>query len=437
MGTSLRGKSVAGSNSPASANSPGRGVKPEAQAVQAAQAQRLLRARIRLALMQPFLASAVMRLPLRAMEGLSWCKTAATDGYHIFYNPSWVSTLSDAELRGLLAHEVLHVLFAHSRRRSERDPPLWNVACDYAINLLLDEQGFRLPVGGLLSDEARGKTAEQIYDELKDQLLNQKGQGKWPAARSGEPDIRDIESAGSVPAVGDDLLSPDDPRVRPARSPDAPDAEQLEELRRELRQDAVGKLQGQAQHIFKTECQAEDDAKLDWKAVLRSWLVDRVKGDWSTFPFSKRMVHRGLFMPSASMQIPHHVVFAIDTSGSMQIEVLRDIAAELRAFRETFPCRLSVVQCDSKIRKINDYEAMDGYAIPQDLEVLGRGGTDFRPVFDWVREHAQGAVVLFATDADGSFPNVAPSEPVIWLLTPRHAPIEKIPFGAVVVMRGR
>src|SRR4051812_4228982 len=111
--------------------------------------QRLLKARIRLALQQPFLASALMRLPFRECAGMGWCPTMATDGYHIFFNPAWTAALSDLELRGVLAHEVLHVLFAHSERMRSRNALIWNAACDFAINLLLLEQGFTIPSGGL------------------------------------------------------------------------------------------------------------------------------------------------------------------------------------------------------------------------------------------------------------------------------------------------
>ena len=89
--------------------------------------ERVLRARIRLALSQPFLATALMRLPVREVTNSAWCQTAATDGYHLFYNPAWVAGLADAELRGVLAHEVLHVLFAHGERCGKRTARRWNV----------------------------------------------------------------------------------------------------------------------------------------------------------------------------------------------------------------------------------------------------------------------------------------------------------------------
>lgn len=395
-------------------------------------AQRVLRARVRLALAQPFLATSVMRLPVREVAGMAWCSTAATDGYHIFYNPDWVAGLNDAELRGLLAHEVLHVLFDHADRRHQRDPKGWNIACDFAINLLLIGQGFRLPAGGLMTHEFAGMTAEQIYGELQAQAHAKPRAGKGPPGPPGDDDAGGLADAGALPAIGADLLSADDPHVRPMRNPDAPDAQQLGELRRELREDASARLQGQGAAGFKQECDADDARRIDWRALLRAWLNDRIKGDWASYPFSKKHIHRGLFMPSASMAVPGHVVFAIDTSGSMSADTLGKIVGELRAFRETFPCQLTVLQADAAIQQVTRFDAMDGIDIPTRLQVVGRGGTDFRPVFDWVQREAEGALVLYATDGFGTFPKTAPSSPVIWLFTPPHAVPERVPFGAVV-----
>ena len=404
-------------------------------------AQRVLRARIRLSMQQPFLASALMRLPVRPVIDAPWCRTAATDGYHIFYNPQWISGLREDELRGLLAHEVLHVLFTHAERRHQRDARLWNVACDYAINYLLVQRGFSLPEGGLISDRAQHKTSEQLYAELfaqapTDNLTGQKGGSKARRkVRRGPASPQDplsTEPHDAVPEVGEDLVDPDDPRVRPMRSSDAPDREQMAELRRELRQEALTRLQGSGAGEFRSECEADEAQRVDWRALLRAHLSDRIKGDWSSFPFSKRLLHRGLFMPSPSMQVPGHVVFAIDTSGSMSMELLAGIVGELRAFREVFPCRLTVLQCDAALQSIETFDAMDGYDIPKHYKIHGRGGTDFCPVFDWVAQQPDLALVLYATDGMGTFPGYRPEIPVIWLHTPPHLESARFPFGAVV-----
>jgi predicted metal-dependent peptidase len=149
-----------------------------------------------------------------------------------------------------------------------------------------------------------------------------------------------------------------------------------------------------------------------------------------SYPFSKRHLYRGLFMPSPGMLVPGHIVFAIDTSGSMPDALIDSIAGELRSFRETFPCRLTVIQADLAIRALTEYEAMDGAEIPRRMPVKGRGGTDFRPVFEWLAVHAHDALLLYATDGQGIFPSSAPPNAVIWLLTSAHS--GKIPFGSVL-----
>ncbi len=400
---------------------------------------RLMRARVRLALSHPFLAAAVMRLPLRAAPRQSWCATAATDGYHIFFNPEWVARLDDAALRGLLAHEVLHVLFSHSGRLGGRDRLVWNWACDFAINALLIAQGFTLPKGGLVAREFEDLAAETIYWRLIDEAarggaarVTAKGQLRAPL-RNGSA-AEEAASAGlddcDIPAAGADLLDPDDPRVRPLRAEDAPDTEQVEALRGELRAEALSRLEGASAQVFSAACEAADAAKVDWRALLRDRLTERIKGDWTSFPFSKRHLHRGVFMPSPGMLAPGHIVFAIDTSGSMTDKHIEAIAGELRNFRETFPSRLTVIQADSAIRSTIEYGEMDGAEIPRQMDIVGRGGTDFRPVFAWMADHASDALLLYATDGLGTFPAQPPGNAVIWLLT-REDP-GRIPFGTVL-----
>ena len=387
--------------------------------------QRILRARIALALRQPFLSSAIMRLPIRDAGSYSWCKTMATDGYHIFFNATWAGELSQAELRGVLAHEVLHVLFQHSSRRMNRDPLLWNVAADHAINLMLAELGFVLPKNGLLNPKYRGKPTEEIYALLaKENIFNETDSRR----RSGSAS----EESGVIPSIGSDILDPDDSRARAAQDADMPDRSQLNDLCAGLRIDALEKLQGTAAGAFQGECTAIVEARIDWRALLREWLQDRIKADWSLWPYSKKHIHRGLMLPSVGIEAPGHLVFAIDTSGSMSETQLGEIVSELRAYRETFPCQLTVLQADAKIQSVTTFDEMDGIEIPERIQIVGRGGTDFRPVFDWVENNASNAVVVYATDGFGTYPDSTFSKGVIWLLVKPHIAVQGIPFGACV-----
>jgi predicted metal-dependent peptidase len=389
--------------------------------------QSVLKARIALSLRQPFLASAIMRLPIKDATVYGWCKTMATDGYHIFFNANWVANLSQSEIRGVLAHEVLHVIFQHSSRRSNRDPELWNIAADHAINLLLIEQGFSLPKGGLANYAYRGMSAEKIYS-----LLPQKTSYALESKKHKGGITNNAENSGEIPGIGTDVLDPDSPEVVGARDSDMPDTAQLNEICATLRDDAASKLQGNAAGFFKSECTAIEESRIDWRDLLRGWLVDRIKNDWSMWPCSKKHLHRGLYMPSLGIEAPGHIIFAIDTSGSMSNEDLAEIFAEVRVYRETYPCRLTVLQCDAKIQSITTYEEMDGEEIPPKVQLFGRGGTDFRPVFDWIDENAVGGYLIYATDGYGSFPEAEQTGGVIWLLSKNHMKVSEFPFGVCV-----
>ena len=47
----------------------------------------------------------------------------------------------------------------------------------------------------------------------------------------------------------------------------------------------------------------------------------------------------------------------------------------------------------------------------------GGGGTDFRPLFEWVAaEQLRPDLLVYFTDAEGEFPEYAPDYPVLWLV---------------------
>ena len=165
-----------------------------------------------------------------------------------------------------------------------------------------------------------------------------------------------------------------------------------------------------------------DKSVVDWRALLQHWLVDRLKSDWSLFPPSKKALWQGLLLPSVGTPVPSRLVFAVDTSGSMTDGELSQIYTEIRAFRETFPTPLVVVQCDDDIQSVKEYEAFEDFEDPTLVDVYGRGGTDFRPIFKWIDENESGSpsILIHATDGYGIFPKIC-SVPVLWLLTRNHA----------------
>ena len=94
--------------------------------------ERLVSARIGLLLRHSFFGNLATRLKL--VNADEWCGTAATDGQTFYYNSRFIMMLKPKEVEFLVAHEVLHVVYDHMGRRNHRDPQIWNIADDYAVN---------------------------------------------------------------------------------------------------------------------------------------------------------------------------------------------------------------------------------------------------------------------------------------------------------------
>ena len=104
--------------------------------------------------------------------------TMATDGKRIYYNPSFVDTLTLGETKGVLCHEVMHIANAHHLRRGQRDHTRWNIACDYAINPLLLKGNIILPKDRLEDAMYDGMSAEEIYTRLEREEERQRSEAQ-------------------------------------------------------------------------------------------------------------------------------------------------------------------------------------------------------------------------------------------------------------------
>ena len=260
----------------------------------------VLRARLRLMLEFPFLAAAVARFPILEVPS-AVVATMATDGYHIFYCVDFVRTMTPDETIGVLAHEVLHCLFGHIERRRSRDPGIWNEAIDYATNQCLLETGFTLPSSRLQDYKFRRLTAEDIYDLLVKDPQRKQG---W--------DIH-LESG--------DALSLNN------RDQDAPSPDDLRKLRIELAARVRSELQGRQAGLWSEELSKGSEPRFDWKSYLAQFVQGLSRSDFRFFPANKKHLWQGLYLPSLGVPGPKRIVAAIDTSGSMSVELLGEALA--------------------------------------------------------------------------------------------------------------
>jgi predicted metal-dependent peptidase len=374
----------------------------------------VIRARLQLMLAHPFLASALARLPVINAAAMPWCKTMATDGYCIFVNPSFCEKLTEAEVAGVFAHEVMHAVLGHIDRRKGRSRVRWNIAIDHATNLMLKDFGFVLPANGLFDPQFRGMTAEQIYERVSESDCD-----------------------------GFDLhLEPGDLEGAWGRGDDYPTEDERRRLRlavlSEMEKERLRRGQGDWPAELSREILLATKTVIPWQHLLARFFSDIRRTDYRLYPFNKKHLWRGIYLPSAGVPGPDHVVLAIDTSGSVSAKDLGEFVAELDRLRSFTDCRLTLLHCDAAVHRVDESTGRGDTLLPETnggRRLAGGGGTSFVPVFEWIsRKMREGAAapdaLIYCTDGMGRFPPRAPDYPVVWILT--RGSSAQFPFGQVI-----
>lgn len=379
----------------------------------------VLSARFDLMLRHPYLAAALARLPLVDGTDMGWCDTMATDGYHIFFNRDFCDRITNAEITGVFAHEVLHCVLGHIDRRGTRNRVVWNVAIDYATNLILRDFGFALPAGGLLNERYRNMTAEQIYDIVAEEI--------------------DLDN---LPCNGFDVhIEPGDVEGQSLRGADFPSSEDRRRLRtwilREMQRHERFPGQGHAPGEFTHGVTLATRTQVTWQQLLSRFFNGLRRSDYRLFPFSKKHLWRGIYLPSMGVPGPDHLICAVDTSGSISNEMLGQFFAELDKLRGMTECKLTVIQCDATVQNVREFDGHEPTLFQRGTgpTVYGRGGTSFIPVFDWVRDRMRKGTpppdaLIYCTDGFGTFPPKSPPYPLVWIATATATPT--FPFGQVI-----
>ena len=159
-------------------------------------------------------------------------------------------------------------------------------------------------------------------------------------------------------------------------------------------------------------------SKRDWRALLRDFVAARSPSDYRWSPPNRRYLAAGLYLPSVERRGLGTIVVAIDTSGSIGGAELEQFAGELSAIaEEAQPEMVHVIYCDSAVQSVQHFTAGESLR----LKPKGGGGTDFRPVFEWVKDHgAEPACLIYLTDLCCSkYPEV-PEYPVLWVTASRR-----------------
>ena len=377
---------------------------------------------------QPFFGSLALRLPIRADASR---ETVASDGREIRYSPRWIAEAQAHVIETAMARVVLACALKHHTRRGARDPERWQRASQLVTHGLLRDAGFTLPPDAEAWD---GISVEQAYNRLPEPEPDDGDRGGNAPSGGGDAGT---DSAGMPPSVhsgsdddpggSDDGAGDDDPQdgddqdtdpgggdgeAGPSPADIAAEEQAWDEAMHQAA--SLAKAQGKLPGAVEDTVRGAHVSTVDWRTLLRRYMTDASKSDYSWSLPNRRFIDSGLYLPSIRSEGIDTIAVIVDTSGSLPARTLAEFWAEVREVAsELQPERVILLQVDAAVQDAAEYAAAD---LPDEIAIRGRGGTDFRPGFAWLEEHdIRPGVCLYLTDMlCSSYPETAPPFDVIW-----------------------
>ncbi|WP_416768737.1 VWA-like domain-containing protein [Sulfurimonas sp. ST-25] len=381
--------------------------------------EKLGKAKARLLLNSPYFGTLASRLELDTSEDIPGF---LSNGLRLEYNPDYVEGLDDGECEFMLANGAMHAALVHERRQNGRMSWLWQLATDHAINTMLVQNNFALPPQVNYDPRFEGMYAEAIYAQLKDEIKNEEySDDESNDTGFNENNQRKRDELKN--AEGDHDPDKLRPQMEVENSVDESLFEHFEKAVREMLEQQGDTPLGLERFFVPAK-----QSVVDWRSELFHALSRHLKSDYRMLPPSKKLLYNHIYLPSSTSETLD-IVIAIDSSGSVDEELLGRFIAEVESLLETFAdYRIELLVCDAKVQSHRQFYPGE----PLRFELKGGGGTDFRPVFEWTERYAPMApLLLYFTDCDGRFPDKEPLIDTVWI-TPETQ--SEVPFGKTIVL---
>lgn len=385
--------------------------------------------------------------PSKCMRNRSY--GMGTDGKNLYYNPEYVLRAYQKEkgfVSRMYLHLVVHGIFRHFFVNPQIEQRKWDLACDMATEYIIESWKLDFADISAGADEKREldrirknvglMNAEKIYRYLKktkeseidrlEKIFRRDDHSFWYLETKNRNDVIQVKS-GQVNQNREVMFS----------------NQKLEELWKQ----AAKKIQVDLETFMKSRSGETGDflvnlklanrKKQDYSAFLRKFtrLGERMKINDEEFDYNFYTYGMQLYgnMPLIEpleykdVRVVKTFVTVIDTSGSVEEEKLR------RFLEKTYQILKSgqksedrvnfhLIQCDALVQKdVKITSEKELEQVMEDLTLYGRGGTDFRPAFEYIEELRKNGELtnlngmLYFTDGMGVYPRKKPEYPVAFI----------------------
>lgn len=404
--------------------------------------ERISQQRTKLVGRLPFFGRLALKLRPRLATPQDGVNTAAVaqDGT-LIVDAEFAKTLSDPQLAFVIAHEVLHPAMLYFDRMQGRIPRLWNMAHDYAINLIIKHMAdvnIEVLPDCLCDEKYRDWSAEEIYDDLlKDAVLVDFSQGA-----GGDQKQTGGQGGQGLPGKGKGNDPTQDPLFGDGRNDlaDSPDGQKAAQgdkgAKNRLDTDWKISIVAAAQAHEQAKGRGSlpgglrrlideiTDPKVDWREKLSRWVGENGRRqDYTYSRPSRRSESVGQYMPSLKKYGVQDVTVMVDTSGSIGDRMLKEGLSEIQGVCEDLGIGVRAMIIDAALH--SDVEVSDVEELAEHL--AGGGGSNFIPAFEKLQEEGYDGVVIAFTDGDICVPSTKPENlrAVLWCIYEGcHSPTE-------------
>lgn len=331
--------------------------------------------------------------PLACSLNFEWSSkvdTAATDGGSVLFNPEFFNKITPSQRLFVFMHEVDHVARLHHIRQGNRNPELWNIACDYEINnelsksedprtkrKLYDLNGF--PV--LINHDYDNMSAEEIYDKLLEENPPQ-----------------------PMNLLGGDMESPEEVK-KPSHGDILAKVVNAKTVADQATKGIPGSSPGFLDRLIETYARPA----IPWQKHLTRFMTELIDSDYS---WQRRNIYyQDVFIPAlVPVEGLAHIVFFYDVSGSVTEEQIKRFNTEVAHIHKHFaPEKLTVITFDTELHEQYVFSNFDTL---KDIKVSGGGGTSLQPVYDWLVKNKPTASIIFSDLECYGIPD--PKTPILW-----------------------
>lgn len=373
-----------------------------------------------------------------------------TDGGVLYYAPDGLLDLYEQRGRAactrLYLHVVLHCLFCHPFDRKGRDERIWNLACDVAVESMIDDLSLKCV------HLAFGAFRKSVYARLRDRLPVLTAEGICQVIE-GELTEAEINRWQMEFRMDDHSLWEREPKDGP-KNPN-PNRQKWDDIRERMETEVMlfSKEASEGEGDLKEQLRVSNRSRYDYKEFLQKFTVLHEEMQIDPDSFDYIFYHYGmelygnmpLIEPLETSEVRkiEEFVIVIDTSMSCKeglvkrfLEETYEVLSQTESFFKRM--RIHIIQCDEQVQSdvlIESQEALKQYM--EHFMVLGGGGTDFRPVFAYVEDQLAKKKfwrlrgLLYFTDGYGVFPVKMPPYETAFIFIQNHYRDVDVPPWAI------